>query len=503
MVSPWVTGALQGFEKGFAQQELAKNKAISQAILLKELQRKTDEDARKKLERENRQKLFSSIGERETTKRQLRGLPTETLAKRQKLAKDIIQYNQPLPLEEETRVFKEEQVPLLKAQKTKETELQDKINKLQSLIYKHASGAGLTSLEKVIGKGLGEEIFPPALTKNQLAIQGRINLLTGKGGTGGRTATGRTGGGTAAGRTGGGFQLTPDEQRAYINDPNSIKITKKGRWITVQSPFGFRKYLDTFGEDETRVIDSLTGKIDYEKKNTLVELAKEAFGPKPNLKRFQNTLGSLMPSFMYPEGFTWRKAEFAKAIFDNQKIELKSMIRRTLGDNKRLFKQEMETIDKLLPDKGVFENVEATIEKLAALHKTFRGKINDFSKQIKENPYMDDKEKGELVNYMLGLRAYMEKMGNAELEKQKLSKKGDDRREKSDKRAQRMWGKGTAEYSSKGGGGWNKTTPKKSAKRSEGDVIVDKTGKRMTWKNGQWTSSPILLGDWHYPAPSK
>lgn len=497
MVSPWVTGALQGFEKGFAQQELAKNKAISQAILLKELQRKTDEDARKKLERENRQKLFSSIGERETTKRQLRGLPTETLAKRQKLAKDIIQYNQPLPLEEETRVFKEEQVPLLKAQKTKETELQDKINKLQSLIYKHASGAGLTSLEKVIGKGLGEEIFPPALTKNQLAIQRRLNLLTGKG---------RTGGGTAAGRTGGGFQLTPDEQRAYINDPNSIKITKKGRWITVQSPFGFRKYLDTFGEDETRVIDSLTGKIDYEKKNTLVELAKEAFGPKPNLKRFQNTLGSLMPKFMYPEGFTWRKAEFAKAIFDNQKIELKSMIRRTLGDNKRLFKQEMETIDNLLPDKGVFENVEATIEKLAALHKTFRGKINDFSKQIKENPYMDDKEKGEIVNYMLGLRAYMEKMGNAESEQVKLFKKGEDRREKSTKTAQRLgWGKGRKDnvFERKERGGLYQTTPKKSAKRSEGDVIVDKTGKRMTWKNGQWTSSPILLGDWHYPAPSK
>ena len=482
MVSPWVTGALQGFEKGFAQQELAKNKAISQAILLKELQRKTDEDARKKLERENRQKLFSSIGERETTKRQLRGLPTETLAKRQKLAKDIIQYNQPLPLEEETRVFKEEQVPLLKAQKTKETELQDKINKLQSLIYKHASGAGLTSLEKVIGKGLGEEIFPPALTKNQLAIQRRLNLLTGKG---------RTGGGTAAGRTGGGFQLTPDEQRAYINDPNSIKITKKGRWITVQSPFGFRKYLDTFGEDETRVIDSLTGKIDYEKKNTLVELAKEAFGPKPNLKRFQNTLGSLMPKFMYPEGFTWRKAEFAKAIFDNQKIELKSMIRRTLGDNKRLFKQEMETIDNLLPDKGVFENVEATIEKLAALHKTFRGKINDFSKQIKENPYMDDKEKGEIVNYMLGLRAYMEKMGNAESEQVKLFKKGEKRREKSAKTAQRLgWGKGRKDnvFERKERGGLYQTTPKKS--RSEGDVIVDKTGKRMTWKNGQWTSSP-------------
>ena len=484
MVSPWVTGALQGFEKGFAQQELAKNKAISQAILLKELQRKTDEDARKKLERENRQKLFSSIGERETTKRQLRGLPTETLAKRQKLAKDIIQYNQPLPLEEETRVFKEEQVPLLKAQKTKETELQDKINKLQSLIYKHASGAGLTSLEKVIGKGLGEEIFPPALTKNQLAIQRRLNLLTGKG---------RTGGGTAAGRTGGGFQLTPDEQRAYINDPNSIKITKKGRWITVQSPFGFRKYLDTFGEDETRVIDSLTGKIDYEKKNTLVELAKEAFGPKPNLKRFQNTLGSLMPKFMYPEGFTWRKAEFAKAIFDNQKIELKSMIRRTLGDNKRLFKQEMETIDNLLPDKGVFENVEATIEKLAALHKTFRGKINDFSKQIKENPYMDDKEKGEIVNYMLGLRAYMEKMGNAESEQVKLFKKGEKRRGQSAKTAQRLgWGKGRKDnvFERKERGGLYQTTPKKSAKRSEGDVIVDKTGNRMTWKNGQWTSSP-------------
>lgn len=497
MVSPWVTGALQGFEKGFAQQELAKNKAISQAILLKELQRKTDEDARKKLERENRQKLFSSIGERETTKRQLRGLPTETLAKRQKLAKEIIQYNQPRPLSEETRVFKEEQVPLLKAQKTKETELQDKINKLQSLIYKHASGAGLTSLEKVIGKGLGEEIFPPALTKNQLAIQRRLNLLTGKG---------RTGGGTAAGRTGGGFQLTPDEQRAYINDPNSIKITKKGRWITVQSPFGFRKYLDTLGEDETRLISSLTGKIDYEKKNTLVELAEEAFGPKPNLKRFQNTLGSLMPKFMYPEGFTWRKAEFAKAIFDNQKIELKSMIRRTLGDNKRLFKQEMETIDNLLPDKGVFENVEATIEKLAALHKTFRGKINDFSKQIKENPYMDDKEKGELVNYMLGLRAYMEKMGNAELEKQKLFKKGEDRREKSAKTAQRLWwGKGREDnvFERKKRGGLYQTTPKKSAKRSEGDVIVDKTGNRMTWKNGQWTSSPIILGDWHYPAPSK
>ena len=481
MVSAWVTGALQGFEKGFAQQELAKNKAISQAILLKELQRKTDEDARKKLERENRQKLFSSIGERETTKRQLRGLPTETLAKRQKLAKDIIQYNQPLPLEEETRVFKEEQVPLLKAQKTKETELQDKINKLQSLIYKHASGAGLTSLEKVIGKGLGEEIFPPALTKNQLAIQRRLNLLTGKGRTGGRTATSRTGG---------GFQLTPDEQRAYINDPNSIKITKKGRWITVQSPFGFRKYLDPLGEDETRVIDSLTGKIDYEKKNTLVELAKEAFGPKPNLKRFQNTLGSLMPKWMYPEGFTWRKAEFAKAIFDNQKIELKSMIRRTLGDNKRLFKQEMETIDNLLPDKGVFENVEATIEKLAALHKTFRGKINDFSKQIKENPYMDDKEKAEIVNYILGLRAYMEKMGNAELEKQKLFKKGEKRRGRSAKTAQTMYGKGRKDnvFERKERGGWYKTTPKKSAGRSEGDVIVDKkTGNRMTWKNGQWT----------------
>ena len=479
MVSAWVTGALQGFEKGFAQQELAKNKAISQAILLKELQRKTDEDARKKLERENRQKLFSSIGERETTKRQLKSLPSETLAKRQKLAKEIIQYNQPIPLEEETRVFKEEQVPLLKAQKTKETELQDKINKLQSLIYKHASGAGLTSLEKVIGKGLGEEIFPPALTKNQLAMRNRLNLLTGKG---------RTGGGTATGRTGGGFQLTPDEQRAYINDPNSIKITKKGRWITVQSPFGFRKYLDPLGEDETRVIDSLTGKIDYEKKNTLVELAKEAFGPKPNLKRFQNTLGSLMPKWMYPEGFTWRKAEFAKAIFDNQKIELKSMIRRTLGDNKRLFKQEMETIDNLLPDKGVFENVEATIEKLAALHKTFRGKINDFSKQIKENPYMDDKEKAEIVNYILGLRAYMEKMGNAELEQVKLFKKGEKRRGKSTKTAQTIYGKGRKDnvFERKERGGWYQTTPEKSAKRSEGDVIVDKTGKRAYWDGKKW-----------------
>ena len=492
MVSPWVTGALQGFEKGFAQQELAKNKAISQAILLKELQRKTDEDARKKLERENRQKLFSSIGERETTKRQLRGLPTETLAKRQKLAKDIIQYNQPLPLEEETRVFKEEQVPLLKAQKTKKTELQDKINKLQSLIYKHASGAGLTELEKVIGKGLGEEIFPPPLTKNQLAMRNRLNLLSGR--TGGRTATSRTGG---------GFQLTPREQQAYIIDPNSVKITEDGREITIQSPFGIRKYFRELSEDETRVINRLTKKIDYEKKNTLVELAKEAFGPKPNLKRFQNTLGSLIPSFMYAEGLTWRKAEFAKAIFDNQKIELKSMIRRTLGDNKRLFKSEMDTINNLLPEKGVFENVEATIEKLAALHKTFKGKIMDFSRRLKENPYMDNKTKRQLVDYIFGLRSYMEKMGNAESEQVKLFKKGEKRRGQSAKTAQTMYGKGTAKYSSKGGGGWYKTTPKKSAGRSEGDVIVDKTGNRMTWKNGQWTSSPILLGDWHYPAPSK
>lgn len=475
MVSAWVTGALQGFEKGFAQQELAKNKAISQAILLKELQRKTDEDARKKLERENRKKLLSSIGERETTKRQLRGLPTETLAKRQKLAEDIIQYNQPLPLEEETRVFKEEQVPLLKAQKTKKTELQDKINKLQSLIYKYASGAGLTELEKVIGKGLGEEIFPPPLTKNQLAMRNRLNLLSGR--TGGRTATSRTGG---------GFQLTPREQQAYIIDPNSVKITQDGREVTIQSPFGIRKYFRELSEDETRVINRLTKKIDYEKKNTLVELAKEAFGPKPNLKRFANTLGSLLPSFVSPEDITWRKAEFAKAIFDNQKIELKSMIRRTLGDNKRLFKSEMDTINNLLPEKGVFENVEATIEKLAALHKTFRGKIMDFSRRLKENPYMDNKTKRQLVDYIFGLRSYMEKMGNAELEQVKLFKKGEKRRGKSAKTAQRMYGKGTAKYNIEGGGGWYKTTPKKSAGRSYGDVIVDKTGKRAYWDGKKW-----------------
>jgi hypothetical protein len=434
MVSAWVTGALQGFEKGFAQQELAKNKAISQAILLKDLQRKIEEDTRKESVRQKQKQFFTDYpkyqGKIDDLTKQYGSAKTETalrqLPKIQAQAKEReslesldwgsefgfdfgvapkYQKERLTVPQAEKRALQEDIKSIVgqgvkgieETTRKKRAKIEKDIKELRSLIISAAGGAELPEFAKNFAKGITTQLFQKPKTQKQidkdLIKQALLNNKTMDEIDKLAIRTGKY-----------KYNVNPSLNRAAFF--NALKGTS--RFIDIAMGEKAKKELD-----ELRKVNNHRYIWKDEKgksRRSFAAAFKDAYGAGAGIKKIGNkTIGLLFAGL--GNQFTNIKVNHANTFANILENDLFDIF--TGDKERRVFKTEINNIKRLLPSSltgRFFENTTAVVGTLAKIQEDLEDRHKGFLKDL-ESAFITTTQKSKIRKQAAKAKRVLEKLG--------------------------------------------------------------------------------------------